>query len=406
MTSNNLKLKYLLISIAIVITFATFYYTQNLVKELQKSEREIVELYAKSLEFIANSNPAGNEDFTFIFENIIKRINFPLILTDANNNASIYQLGSSVKNVEIDSTLSQEKLQIFLNNKVKELSNIHPPITVSYKDSSDSIRILNKIYYGNSDVVQKLQYYPFLQIIFALLFLTISYLSFSYLKKNEQSNIWVGMAKEIAHQLGTPISSLMGWTELLKMKYKKPEEVLYVSNEMESDLTRLNKITNRFSKIGSKPILKEKNIGSAIYNVIKYFKKRLPQTGKDVELIFNETKDIVTKLNSELFEWVIENLIKNAIDAIGSNKGKIIISLSETDDKIIIEVSDNGKGISSKHKKDIFKPGYSTKNRGWGLGLSLSKRIIEDYHKGKLILKSSVQNEGTVFKITLPKHIS
>ena len=406
MSSNNLKLKYLLISIAIIITFATFYYTQNLVKELQKSEREIVELYAKSLEFIANSNTTGNEDFTFIFENIIKRINFPLILTDANDNASIYQLGSSVKNIDIDSTLNQEQLQKFLNQKVKELSDIHPPITVAYKDSANNTIILNKIYYGNSDVVQKLQYYPFLQILFAVLFLTISYLSFSYLKKNEQSNIWVGMAKEIAHQLGTPISSLMGWTELLKLKYKKPEEVLYVSNEMESDLTRLNKITNRFSKIGSKPILKERNIGDAIYNVTKYFERRLPQTGKDVLLIFDSKKNIVTKLNSELFEWVIENLIKNAIDAIGSRKGKIEISLSENDDNIIIEVSDNGKGISSKHKKDIFKPGYSTKNRGWGLGLSLSKRIIEDYHKGKLVLKSSVQNEGTVFRITLPKNIS
>ncbi len=403
MSTNNLKLKYLLISIAVIITFATFYYTQNLVKELQKSEREIVELYAKSLEFIANSNSTGNEDFTFIFENIIKRINFPLILTDSNNVASIYQLGSSVKNIEIDSTLNQEQLQLFLNEKVKELSKIHAPITVTYKDSKNLPVILNKIYYGNSDVVQKLQYYPFLQILFALLFLTISYLSFSYLKKNEQSKIWVGMAKEIAHQLGTPISSLMGWVELLKLKYKKPEEVIYVANEMNSDLTRLNKITNRFSKIGSKPILKEKSITESIYNVTKYFERRLPQTGKDVELIFNPKKNIITKLNSELFEWVIENLVKNAIDAIGSSKGKIEIFLSENDNNIFIEVSDNGKGISSKHKKDIFKPGYSTKNRGWGLGLSLSKRIIDEYHKGKLLLKSSVQEEGTVFKIILPK---
>ncbi len=403
MSTNSLKLKYLLISIAVIITFATFYYTQNLVKELQKSEREVVELYAKSLEFIANSNSSGNEDFTFIFENIIKRINFPLILTDSNDVASIYQLGSSVKNIEIDSTWSQKELQEFLNNKVKELNKIHEPITVTYKDSRNLPVILNKIYYGNSDVVQKLQYYPFLQILFAILFLTISYLSFSYLKKNEQSKIWVGMAKEIAHQLGTPISSLMGWVELLKLKYKNPEEVIYVANEMNSDLTRLNKITNRFSKIGSKPNLKEKSITESIYNVTKYFERRLPQTGKDVELIFNPKKNIITKLNSELFEWVIENLVKNAIDAIGSSKGKIEISLSDNNNNIFIEVSDNGKGISSKHKKDIFKPGYSTKNRGWGLGLSLSKRIIDEYHKGKLILKSSVQEEGTVFKIILPK---
>jgi len=399
MHSNNLKLKYLLIAIAIVITFSTFYYTQNLVRELEKSEREIVKLYAKSLEFIASSSTSGNEDFTFIFENIVKRIDFPLILTDKYDIAGIYQIGTGVKNIDIDTTLSQEELKIFLQEKVKELGKIHLPINVTYQDTL----ILSKIYFGNSDTVQKLKYYPFLQIIFALLFLTISYLSFSYLKKTEESNIWVGMAKEIAHQLGTPISSLMGWAELLKLKFRKPEEVINIADEMESDLTRLNKITNRFSKIGAKPNLKEGNIVDVINNVTKYFEKRLPQTGKNVELIFLETKEIKLKLNAELFEWVIENLIKNAIDAIGSNKGKILVSVKDKEDKIIIEVSDNGKGISPKNKKNIFKPGYSTKKRGWGLGLSLSKRIVEDYHKGKLSLKSSIQNEGTTFRISLPK---
>lgn len=399
MSSNNLKLKYLLIAIAVVIAFSTFFYTQNLVSELEKSEREIVKLYAKSLEFIGSSSTSGTEDFTFIFENVIKRIDFPLLLTDTNDIANIYQVESGMKNIEIDTTLSEKGLEIFLQNKVKELGNIHLPINVVYEDTL----FLSKIYFGNSATVQKLKYYPFLQIIFAILFLGISYLSFSYLKKTEQSNIWVGMAKEIAHQLGTPISSLMGWTELLRLKLSKPEEVFNISNEMESDLTRLNKITNRFSKIGAKPNLKEGNIVDVINNVTKYFEKRLPQTGKDVELIFLETKDINLNLNVELFEWVIENLIKNAIDAIGSNKGKILISITDKEDKLNIEVADNGKGITAKHKKDIFKPGYSTKKRGWGLGLSLSKRIVEDYHQGKLTLKSSIPNEGTTFKISLPK---
>jgi signal transduction histidine kinase len=212
------------------------------------------------------------------------------------------------------------------------------------------------------------------------------------------------MAKEIAHQLGTPISSLMGWTELLKLKMRTPDEVLSISNEMESDLSRLNKITNRFSKIGSKPSLKVNDISDVIHSVIRYFEKRLPQTGKDIELIYENPESIEIMLNSSLFEWVLENLVKNAIDAIGNKKGKIVITVESSPDVVEIQIDDNGKGINSKNKNDIFKPGYSTKSRGWGLGLSLAKRIVEDYHKGKLILLNSIPNEGTTFLIILSKH--
>ena len=399
--SFQYRIKILLLIIALIITAATFYYTQALVNDLQKSETDIVELYAKSLEFIAQSTSNQTEDFTFVFENIIKRINFPLILTDSEDQPITYEVGSSVKNIEIDSTLSKDEVKLFLIKKIDELASVHKPINVTFQDTI----IFNKIYYGNSNIIQKLKYYPYLQILFGLFFITIAYLSFSYVKKNEQSNIWVGMAKEIAHQLGTPISSLLGWTELLKLKHANPEEVLNVSEEMQNDLTRLNKITNRFSKIGSKPILKESDVVSVINNVIKYFSKRLPQTGKQVDIVFNETHPCLTKLNVELFEWVIENLIKNAIDAIGSSNGIIKVSIADSGKSIEVEVEDNGKGINPKNKKDIFKPGYSTKNRGWGLGLSLSKRIINDYHKGKLFLKSSIPNEGPTFKIIIPKII-
>ena len=398
-----MNIKLFLLILAIIITAATFYYTQDLVRDLEESERQIVKLYANSLEFIADPSTNSNEDFTFVFQNIIKRINFPLILTDAESNPLISNSGSGIRNIELDSSLSTNDLKLFLIKKIEELKNIHDPINVSFKDLQGNQQIINKIYFGNSDIIQRLMYYPFLQILFAFLFIAIAYVSFSYLKKTEQSNIWVGMAKEIAHQLGTPISSLMGWTELLKLKIDTPSEVLNITNEMESDLTRLNKITNRFSKIGSKPILKKANITEVIKSVTKYFEKRLPQTGKDVELIFEFNETIELNLNSALFEWVIENLVKNAIDAIGSDKGKIIISISEDNDTIEIEVIDNGKGITAKNKNDVFKPGYSTKSRGWGLGLSLSKRIIEDYHKGKLIVKNSIPNEGTTFLITLNK---
>ncbi len=393
-----MNIKLILLILAIIITAGTFYYTQNLVNDLQESEREIVELYANSLEFIASSTTNNNEDFTFVFENIIKRINFPLILTDVNSNPMSYSVGSGIKNVEIDSTLTSEEIDLFLKRKIAELKEIHEPIDVKYND-----QIFNKIYFGNSDTIQQLKYYPFLQVLFAFFFLTIAYISFSYLKKTEQSNIWVGMAKEIAHQLGTPISSLMGWTELLKLKLKQPEEVFNLANEMESDLNRLNKITNRFSKIGSKPSLKEYDIAEVIYSVTKYFEKRLPQTGKNVELIVPNLKSMKLKLNPELFEWVIENLIKNSIDAIGSENGKILVSLQNNFETVDIEITDDGKGINPKDRKNVFKPGFSTKSRGWGLGLSLSKRIIEDYHKGKLLLKSSVPFKGTTFLISLKK---
>lgn len=398
-----MNFKLVLLVIALAITAGTFYYTQSLVNELQKREIQVAELYANTLEFIANPNSDNNADLTFIFENIIKRINFPLILTDTSGIPISGSQGAGIKNIEIDSNLTQPEIDAFLINKVKELATVHNPINVSFKDLDGKEKVFNKIYFGNSVLIQKLKYYPFLQVLFAILFLTISYISFSYVKRTEQSNIWVGMAKEIAHQLGTPISSLMGWVELLKLKYQKPEEVVNVANEMQSDLTRLDKITNRFSKIGSKPVLKKNDLNEVINSVLKYFEKRIPQTGKEVELIYLNQKSIFLNLNASLFEWVIENLIKNSIDAIGSKKGKILVSVEEKESTIEIEVSDNGKGINPKNRKDIFKPGYSTKSRGWGLGLSLSKRIIEDYHKGKLLLKSSIPNEGTTFLLILYK---
>ncbi|OGU33562.1 MAG: two-component sensor histidine kinase [Ignavibacteria bacterium GWB2_35_6b] len=396
-TPGSSRIKLLLIVIAVLIALGTLVYTQNLVLRLQEREKETVELYAKSLQFLADSE-AGEGDYTFILDNVIQRINFPLILTDPNDKVSLGSMGG-VKNLEVDSTLSPEELEEFYNQKVQELKKEHKPIIVTFSDSL----VLAKIYYGDSNLVRSLRFYPYFQIFFAVAFLLIAYLSFNYMKKNEQSNIWVGMSKETAHQLGTPISSLMGWNELLKLNFKDPDKVLDLTDEMMNDLSRLNKIANRFSKIGSKPELKQKNIYDVISRVIDYFERRLPQTGKDVSLILKGDSGILIPLNSELFEWVVENLIKNALDAIETSKGKIAFEITNTHKHVEIEVTDNGKGIDMKRRKDIFRPGYSTKRRGWGLGLSLSKRIVEEYHKGKIFVKDSVINEGTTFKIILPK---
>ena len=398
-SKSSVNIKLFLLVIAILISAATLFYTQNLVKKLQQRETQVVELYAKGLQYIAQSSPEKTQDFTFIFENIIKRIDFPLILTDSSNNPNIYQQGIGIKNIEIDSTLKPKEVENFLRKKIKELAAIHNPIRVVIQDSL----VLNKIYYGNSTLVQQLKFYPFLQIIFAILFIIIAYVSFSYLKRTEQSNIWVGMAKETAHQLGTPISSLMGWEEILKMHYKDPDKVLDVAEEMGNDLTRLNKITKRFSKIGSKPELKLKNIYILIETVVRYYQRRIPQKGMNVELQLEGDPDIKAMVNPELFEWVLENLIKNALDAIGNNNGKIILQIKNHEHSVYIDVSDNGKGVDPKRRKDIFKPGFSTKKRGWGLGLSLSKRIIENYHKGKIFVNQSAINGGTTFRIILGK---
>ncbi len=391
----SLRIKIILLLIAVAIATGTLYYTQNLVTKLQEREKEIVQLYAKSLEFIANSE-TQNTDITFIFQNIIQKIDFPVILTNADGKVTSGIEGRGFDNIEVERELNSQQVIDFLQDRVDELEKTHIPITVQYNGVT-----LSKIYYGDSRLVQQLRYYPYLQIIFAIFFILIAYTSFNYLKKSEQSNIWVGMSKETAHQLGTPISSLMGWNEILKMNYNNPDKVLDASEEISSDITRLNKITKRFSKIGSKPELEEGYPYEIIERVIQYFHRRLPQTGKNVMLNISGEKGVKARMNSELFEWVVENLIKNALDAIEHKEGKIDIDVKTNRKHVEIEVTDNGKGIEHNRRKDIFRPGYSTKRRGWGLGLSLSKRIIEDYHDGKIFVKHTVINEGTTFKISL-----
>ena len=392
---TSLRLKTSLILVAIIIASGTLYYTHNLVSKLQQREREIVELYAKGIEYVANTT-APNVDITFLFDNIIRPINFPIILTDANDNINLIN-SENIRNLSFDSSMTKEERKEYFAEILKKMDEVHNPIIVSYADTV----ILTKIHYGDSNLITRLKFYPYLQIIIAALFIFLGYIGFSNIRTSEQRNIWVGMAKETAHQLGTPVSSLMGWVEMLRLNYKDGDKVLDISDEIGSDVEKLNKITYRFSKIGSKPELKKANVFKEISNVIKYFERRLPQTGKKVDLIIKGNKKICAGLNSELFEWVIENLVKNALDAIGNKNGKIEIKISSNNNNVEIDFCDNGKGIDLKRRKDVFRPGYSTKRRGWGLGLSLSKRIIENYHNGKIFVKNSAPGQGTTFKIIL-----
>ena len=388
----SVNIKIILLIIAVLIIIGTLYYTQTLVTKLQEKERQIVELYAKGIEYLANTtNP--DVDITFLFDNIIKPIDFPLIQSDAENN--VYSR-TDIRNVKIDSSLTSDQFNEFIGNLITEMDASHPPIEVKYEGTT-----INKIHYGDSELIKQLRFYPYIQLIIAAMFIVLGYIGFSSIKRSEQSNIWVGMAKETAHQFGTPISSLMGWLEMLKMNYQQPDKVLDITEEISDDVEKLNKITYRFSKIGAKPELVKKNVIDEIKQITTYFERRLPQTGKTVELKISGDEQAFGLINSELFGWVIENLIKNALDAIEGTSGKIEISVKEVRSHTEIEVVDSGKGIEMKRRKDIFRPGYSTKKRGWGLGLSLSKRIIEGYHGGKIFVKSSKPGEGTTFKIIL-----
>ncbi len=270
----SVNLKIILLFIALVIAGGTLYYTQSLVTKLQEKERQIVELYAKGIEYIANTTNT-DVDITFLFDNIIKPIDFPMIITVGEDDLNFLNK-SDARNVNYDTTLSEVESKVFFSNLIKEMDEIHPPIVVTYEDSI----VLQKIHYGDSELITQLKYYPYLQITIAALFIIIGYIGFSHIKKSEQSNIWVGMAKETAHQFGTPISSLMGWLEMLKLNYKDPDKVLDISEEINDDVEKLNRITYRFSKIGSTPELKQHNVFEEAKKVTDYFNRQTASNGK------------------------------------------------------------------------------------------------------------------------------
>lgn len=400
--SANIKL--LLLVIAVIIVVATLLYTQYLVKQLLKREHDVADLYAKSLEFIANSPSMDQSDYSFIFDEVIRSIDFPMILSDTSNQP-LEPFYTIARNVDLDSAESQEQQRAYLQEMIFDLDRQNTPISVIITANKQDT-LIQFLHYGESALITKLRWLPYIEIAVAGMFIILGYIGFSNVKRSEQSNLWVGMSKETAHQLGTPLSSLMGWVELLKQHATDNPKMMGTIAEMENDLGRLNIVTERFSKIGSKPSLKEENAHEVIESVIRYFQRRLPSkyaAGKNFEITIATSQQPVVKINRELFGWVIENLVKNAIDAMENNAGKVTFFIEEKPDAVYIDVKDTGKGIDLKSKQDIFRPGYSTKQRGWGLGLSLSKRIIETYHNGKIFVKESRVGKGTTFRIKLVK---
>ena len=387
--SGNIKTALLVAAFVIIIPILL--YTHNLVDRLQKKEREVAALYAKSVEYLANSPYSGGE-YNFIFDELIRAIDFPIIESDAND----VEIKAS-RNIEIDTTLPKSERDAYVRSLIADMDKLNRPIIVSYQDTV----ILSRVHYGESLLITRLRWLPYIEIVIGALFIFVGYIGFSYIKRSEQSNIWVGMARETAHQLGTPLSSMMGWVEIMKLRPEVDAKVTETIAEMENDLLRLNKIADRFSKIGSRPDLREEELSEVVKGVIVYFQKRIPQMGKRVDIIIEPAEPVRAKINRELFEWVLENLVKNGLDAMEEGKGKISFRISRLNGAPVIDVTDTGKGIDAAYRKDIFRPGFSTKKRGWGLGLSLSKRIVETYHKGKLSVKESKLGVGTTFRIKL-----
>ena len=380
MIQNTLFLKWLTIFVSIIIVTLILWNTYNFFVLFKIEERAKMEIIASAQKELA-SNKDLNASTALPLAILENNSNIPLILVDENGVISSWENLDSIKAQDPD--YLQEQLEI--------MKSENTPIAVPYTKNK-----MNYVYYRNSDLLNRLTYYPMALILILGLFLTVIYMMFTSSKIAEQNKLWTGMAKETAHQIGTPLSSLLGWIAILKTENVHDKYV----KEIENDVYRLNTIASRFSKIGSLPELKQGNIVGIIRETYDYLELR---SSKQISFSFVTSKEeIHTNLNQELVSWVIENLITNAIDAM-RGKGCVSVDISSDAKWIKILVSDTGKGMTKSQFKQIFKPGYTTKKRGWGLGLSLSKRIIEDYHKGKIFVKKSEIGKGTVFQVTLNK---
>lgn len=365
--------------IAICIGTFSIWYTSKLVKQLASEEEKKIKLWANATRLMAKSD--GNIDFML---DIVKdNETIPIILTDKNNRI--------IDSRNYDSTFIKDTL--FLNEELIEMRNQHEPIKITYDEENG---LYNLLYYKNSTVLTQLKAYPLIQLGLIGFFAIMSYLALSSSRRAEQNQVWVGMSKETAHQLGTPISSLNEWINLLRETPK--EEQAYLLDELQNDTKRLELITERFSKIGSEPILKEENMDLVIENSMQYLRTRVSSL-VNIQINVNQPGNWA-KINIPLFDWVLENLCKNAIDAM-EGKGSLNINISKDAKFVYIDIRDTGKGIPKSKFATVFKPGFTTKKRGWGLGLSLVKRIIEGYHKGKIFVRTSELGKGTTFRIML-----
>ncbi len=384
---NSVNIKLGLFFVGLILIIGLLAYSNSIVSRLKNDNREIVKLYS---EIIAKTvNEDSDTNLSFVFDEIIKKVQFPIIYSDPESKP-IYARNLSER-------LTSEELQ----KSLASMDQQNDPIPIVYmdRDSNESI-ILGYLHYGDSDLIRKLQWLPYLEIGVVALFIFIGFIAFNSIRNSEKRNIWVGMARETAHQLGTPVSALMGWVDRLRTH---PEESTNVVKEMESDLKRLEQIGSRFSKMGSDSELKSISLKELVDRQSAYLKKRLPLLKKEIALTVSGIDNISIDGNEILLGWAIENVIRNGIDSIQSEKGKVDISISSDDVSGIIQIQDSGAGILKKDWKNIFRPGFSTKERGWGLGLSLVNRIINEIHDGEIKVLHSKIGFGTCFEIRIKK---
>jgi len=377
---TNQILKFSFIVGAMLIVLASTIFTNRLAGKLSVEEQKKIEIWAEATRQLILADETT--DMNFILKIIEGNTTIPVIITDENDSMVDYRnIKAPVKNSED-----------FFRTKIIQLKNKKPKLEIALKETNTK----QYIYYDDSMLLKQLYIFPYVQFGIIFSFFIIVILAFASTKRAEQNKVWVGLSKETAHQLGTPISSLLAWIELLKLRYQNDTLI----NDMEKDVNRLRVIADRFSKIGSKPDLKKSDLRETLTNAVNYMNNR-SSNKIEISLNFVSELPVTVPLNVPLFEWVIENLCKNAIDAL-NGAGKINLNVKNSDNEVIIDVSDTGKGLERNLYQAIFSPGFTTKERGWGLGLSLAKRIIEEYHKGKIFVKHSEVNVGTTFRIILP----
>lgn len=383
----NIRLvKISLVIAAVVISVASLMVSHYLTLDLSQEERSKMETWATAMRALSKADE--NTDLELVLKVINENNTIPVVVMDSEGNAQFF------RNIEVkgkdyaDSLKNATALGRILLNENKNIR-----ISIDDGNHSDYINVC----YNDSLMLKRLHVYPFVQLGVVMLFVVVAIFALLTSKKAEQNKVWVGLSKETAHQLGTPISSLMAWIEILKENYPQDELI----PEMDKDISRLQLIADRFSKIGSTPEVTPDNLNLVIYHVAEYMDTR---TSKKIKIIRNlPENDIIVNLNAALFEWVVENLCKNAVDAMGGESGSITLSIRDYNEKVAVEVADTGRGIKKKDLGNVFRPGFTTKKRGWGLGLSLAKRIVEEYHKGRIYVKSSELGKGTTFRIELRK---
>ena len=387
---------FLLIGI-IFISIVFIWYTLDVIGQLEEDAKRMATSYVKLWQLAASETSTGGE-VQVIFEEVIKKANFPVIISDVNGNPSSWR---NVPGVEAGDTSPATIAKV--KKLMQQMKEEKGEIPLMFDD-----RIISYFYYGDSKVIKQLQWMPFIEIGLVTAFLLVGFVGFQNIKRSEERNIWVGMAKEAAHQLGTPISSLMGWLELMTTNGSDTKDCngmapTDVITQMKVDVDRLQKVANRFGQIGSIPDLERTDVNQVLEETVNYYRRRLPFGGKgtEINLACGDVPQI--SLNAELFTWAIENLIKNALQAVDPQQGRLRLEtmMSKNPRYIIIEVEDNGKGIPTGIARKVFRPGFTSKKRGWGLGLTLSRRIVEEYHRGKIGLIHS-RPGSTLFQIVLP----